>query len=288
MESLGDRMKAIEAQYEMNVEPYYPFILRLDGKNFSKFTKGFKPPFDNNFVVAMMKTMNDLLDKYNARTGYTHSDEITLIFAPVCTKEEYDINPEKFTHIFNGRVVKMCTVAAGYCSTRFSHHIHNIIQSCKDGYKSDFVDKIANFQTCFDCRMLGFKDNIGEIVNHMIWRSTRDCYRNCVSTYAQHYIGKKKIHGMHSDQMIEKMKETGLDWEKDVPCFLKFGIYAKKELFEKECMDLKTGKKVMATRSRIINFNLKIYYDDSILELLLDKYFLGDHSRYTGLSKVEL
>lgn len=44
--------------------------------------------------------------------------------------------------------------------------------------------------------------------------------------------------------MIEKLgKEKGLNWKNDVPCFLKYGIYAKKELFEKECIDKNTGEK---------------------------------------------
>ncbi len=288
MTTLGDRMKNYEAQYEMKVPSTVPFILRLDGKSFSKFTKGFNDVFDYNFVIAMVRTMNDLIEKYTARTGYTHSDEITLIFPVACTKEEYKIDPEKCKHMFDGRIIKICTVVAGYCSTRFSYHINNIIQDCKSEYKEKFVNKISNFETCFDCRILSFDNNPGDIVNHMIWRSKRDCYRNCVSTFAQYYFGSKTIHGLNSDQMIEKLKkEKNLDW-KDIPCFLKYGIYGKKELYDKECIDknpkgyisLRTGDKTIAIRSRITNFNFAIYYDDVVLDMLLDKYFPTNCSDY--------
>jgi len=46
---LGDRMKEYESSVKINIESDNPFLVRLDGKNFSKFTKGFKKPFDSNF-----------------------------------------------------------------------------------------------------------------------------------------------------------------------------------------------------------------------------------------------
>ena len=281
MATLGDRMKKLEAKYEMRILPTVPFILRLDGKNFSTFTRGFKRPFDYNFVIAMVKTMNDLLVKYNATTGYTHSDEISLIFPAACTKEEYDVDPEKVKHMYDGRVIKICTVVAGYCSTRFSYHIANIIGEVKGEYKDKFVDKIFNCETCFDCRILSFDDNMDDIVNHMIWRSRRDCYRNCVSTYAQHHFNSKQIHGCNGNVMIKMLKEKDICWETDVPSFLKYGIYAKKNLFEKECVNVKTGEKVLAIRTGVNNFNFEIYYDVNILEILLAKYMPDTFDKYS-------
>ena len=79
-QTLDDRMKAYERELNFKIPPYKPFIARLDGRSFSKFTKGLKSPFDNNFVTAMVDTMNDLVLEFNAHSGYTHSDEITLIF----------------------------------------------------------------------------------------------------------------------------------------------------------------------------------------------------------------
>ena len=54
-----------------------PFILRLDGKNFSKLTRGLKKPFDTSFLDAMIFT---LMEEFRPSTGYCHSDEISLVF----------------------------------------------------------------------------------------------------------------------------------------------------------------------------------------------------------------
>jgi len=37
----------------------------------------------------------------------------------------------------------------------------------------------------------------------MIWRSIHDCRRNCISTYFDHYIGKKKAHKKNSEDKIK-------------------------------------------------------------------------------------
>tara|TARA_Y100000780_G_C13652920_1_gene405381 strand:- start:77 stop:397 length:321 start_codon:yes stop_codon:yes gene_type:complete len=102
---LGDRMKEYESSVENNIESDISFLVRLDGKNFSKFTKGFKKPFDSNFNHVMEKITHDLINKFNVRTGYTSSDEITLIF------------PEKFNnekHIYSGRIQKLTSIIGSY------------------------------------------------------------------------------------------------------------------------------------------------------------------------------
>jgi tRNA(His) guanylyltransferase len=275
MDSLGDRMKALEAEFERYVEPYNPFIIRLDGKNFSKFTKGFKKPFDILFARAMVSTMNDLVQKYNAVTGYTHSDEITLIFRPACTKEEHDSDEDSSSHPHNGRVIKTCTIVSGYCSVRFVHHLQKIMLEHEDEYDDGFVRKIEEAEYCFDARPLEFShDNPGEVGNHMIWRSVHDCQRNAISTYAHHRFGHKKMQGMNGGQMIKFLAEDGLDWDSDVPLFWKHGVYAKKELYLLKTIDYK-GNEVECTRSRIINKVFKIEYSEKMVELLLEKYWSG-------------
>ena len=39
-EKLGDRMKSYEKKDEKSLDPNLPFIVRVDGHAFSKFTKG--------------------------------------------------------------------------------------------------------------------------------------------------------------------------------------------------------------------------------------------------------
>ena len=101
-EQLGDRMKRYESVYHMVVPKDHVMIVRLDGASFSKWTNRLDGVFDMGFCRSMILTMNDLVLHFHAQTGYTHSDEITLIFAP----EE--------SHLYGGRVQKLVSVMAGF------------------------------------------------------------------------------------------------------------------------------------------------------------------------------
>ena len=53
---LGDRMKQYEQVTQVRLIRRMPVILRLDGKSFHRFTRGFKKPFDPVMLTAMQKT----------------------------------------------------------------------------------------------------------------------------------------------------------------------------------------------------------------------------------------
>jgi len=290
--ALGDRMKGYEGlvnQYP-KIPPYKPFAVRLDGHTFSKFTTGFKRPFDQLFQTAMISTMNDLMTKFLPVTGYTHSDEITLVFKQACTKEEFETKTNKSTHAFDGKVHKLNSLLAGYCSARFNYHITRLVNQHKDKYTSELVEKINLHEAHFDCRILLFPDEKeNDVVNLLLWRSVIDCHRNAVSTYARHLLGHKKVNGLHSGQLIELMEEEKeFNWEKDVPLFYKHGTYAKKELYQTEVIVPKTNEKVMATRQRIVNKCFKINFSEKIYELIMAKNWPDDIKDGYGLDVKDL
>ena len=81
-ESLGTRLKGYEREFESRINLHSFIVVRLDGHKFSKFTKGFKVPFDDILSNTMQKTSEDLLEKFGATLTYKQSDEITMIFPP--------------------------------------------------------------------------------------------------------------------------------------------------------------------------------------------------------------
>ena len=78
--NLGDWCKWLEKNFSPDIMiPTLPVIIRLDGSNFSKWTKGLNKPFDENLTKLMIETTEFLVQETNAIIGYTQSDEITLI-----------------------------------------------------------------------------------------------------------------------------------------------------------------------------------------------------------------
>lgn len=57
-----------------------PVIIRLDGRSFHTFTRGFKKPFDNILIDSMQQTALYLCKNVqNCVLAYTQSDEISLL-----------------------------------------------------------------------------------------------------------------------------------------------------------------------------------------------------------------
>jgi hypothetical protein len=75
------------------------------------------------------------------------------------------------------------------------------------------------------------------------------------------------MHKKHSDDIIKMLKDRSIiDWENEVPHYLKYGVYCKKELYQKEG----------AMRQRMKNVSFKISYSDDTLGFLLAKNFPDD------------
>ena len=271
--SLGTRMKQSEQEYRHTIPNDHYYIVSLDGKNFSKYTKPFKKYqlFCFPFISAMVTTTNDILNKFGARTGYTHSDEITLIF-PKCEENQ--------THYCNGRIQKICSLMASYCSVRFNLNMfHEINEYNKDYDNKIYVD---NPDAIFDARILSFsEDKSYEILNHMIWRSVHDCERNAISGYAQHYFSHKTLNNKNGTDMIKMLKGKGIDWEKDIPLYIKHGVYSKKIQYETTIFVEFMQSEQLVIRNKIENKCFKIYNDDQILLCLLAKYWIDiEHEKF--------
>jgi tRNA(His) 5'-end guanylyltransferase len=279
MESLGDRMKEYEKQQLHYIQSSEPFIVRLDGNSFSKFTKQMKKPFDDNFLKAMCLTTGDLLDKFNPSTAYTHSDEITLIFPPALTKEEIKEGITNKNHLFNGKHSKIISLTSSYCSIRFNYHLMKLMNEHKTDYPQKYIDLINEQQQIFDARILTFNDKPYEIVNHQIWRSIYDCHRNAVSTYADSYYSHKETEKKNTQEKIKMLEEKGLLWN-DVPLYYKHGVYCKKDYYMKET----ENGLVQRTMNKYICF--KIDFNDVNEKLLLSKTLSNSEFKFTNFEEI--
>ena len=77
---LGNRMKKYESVAKTVLMKRTPVIIRIDGKAFHTFTRGFDKPFDSVLTKAMQDTLCYLCENIQGCVfGYTQSDEITLV-----------------------------------------------------------------------------------------------------------------------------------------------------------------------------------------------------------------
>ena len=253
-ETLSDRMKRYEKEYENVISNNKHLIIRIDGHKFSKFTKGLKKPFDEIFTKAMVKTTMDLVERFGAYTGYTQSDEITL-YIPTLIDE----NPT-FTHIFGGRTQKIASLVSSFATMRFNKNFKKIAKFNIDinVYKNKFCNAY------FDARVYGVTKE--EVFNSFLFRF-RDCLRNSKQQFARTFCGHKELLNKTADEQIEYCKQkTGMDWNKLEPVY-KYGAIIKRKLYKKK---IENGE-VLRTKLDIIVKEIYCFNEEN-LKLITDKY----------------
>ena len=116
--------------------------------SFSKFTAPFRKPFDKVFVDAMVLTANDLVLNHGAQTGYCHSDQISLLFAPVCTKEEYENKTNNSVRAFNGTHTPFDLPHILEHPTASSHSLLNLLLPSRDREIDESVNSASELHQC--------------------------------------------------------------------------------------------------------------------------------------------
>lgn len=229
-DALGTRMKEYyEAIPKTRLMRRTPVAIRLDGRAFHTFTRGFKKPFDEILVKTMQRTMKYLCEEIQGCVfGYTQSDEITLILIDYQTLET--------DAWFGWEVQKMCSIAASMATlafnTYFRQEVNNLYEQIWDDIIEDWIgmdeeiayyftlEKAINKGATFDCRCFNIPKE--EVCNLILWRQL-DATRNSIQMVGQANFSHKELQNK-SCNMIQDMlhEERGINWN-DFPTYLKRG-----------------------------------------------------------------
>lgn len=139
-DELGDRMKSYyENRSKTFLTRRIPVIIRLDGKAFHTFTRGFDKPFDEIMCNAMQETMKYLCENIQGCVlGYTQSDEITLVlidYQKLTTDAWFDYN-----------VQKVCSIAASMATLAFNRVFSSILNEGTYSGKISSDDLISTYK----------------------------------------------------------------------------------------------------------------------------------------------
>jgi tRNA(His) guanylyltransferase len=209
-DELGDRMKEYEGvKAQTRFMPLLPIVARLDGRSFSKFTRGMERPFDSRFLHCMIETTKFLVDHTNANIGYTQSDEITLVWHQTDRQSEI---------WFAGREQKMVSQLAAQATLKFNQLLPTFL--------SDFVKR----NPTFDARVWQVP-NRTEGANAVLWREW-DATKNAISMAASHYFSPKELHGLNGKERVAKLLEKDIVFG-DYPASFKRGTFVQRRSLKK-------------------------------------------------------
>lgn len=202
--SLGERMKRYEVVPKNFLMKRQPCIIRLDGKSFHSYTRGFDKPFDKDLMEVMQSTMRYLCKEIQGCVlGYTQSDEITLV---LCDYQKLDTDGW-----FDYNVQKITSISASMATFKFNQLMaERLIYRIEQGEKDiKFLDKIEK-GALFDSRC--FTVPIEEVNNCLLWRQ-QDATRNSIQALAQSLYSHKELLGINTKALQDKMfTEKGINW----------------------------------------------------------------------------
>ena len=209
-DKLGDRMKHnYEEASKTRLTRRMPVVIRLDGRAWHTWTKGFRKPFDELLSKAMQSTMKYLCENIQGCVlGYTQSDEITLVLIDYQTLET--------SAWFDYEVQKMCSVSASMATLAFNkyfneYYLESISEKCGELDNYDLAHDAARKKgAMFDARCFNIPKE--EVTNCILWRQL-DAERNSINTLAQSLFSHKSLQGLGRKEIIAKMEtEKGVIW----------------------------------------------------------------------------
>lgn len=226
---LAKRMKEYEAVSKTRLVRRMPVIMRLDGRAFHTFTRGFKRPFDDIMVQSMQAAMKYLCENIQGCVlGYTQSDEITLILV-----DYHELATDAW---FDNEVQKMCSNAASMATLAFNKTFMKLTHRyCFDNEERDSEDEYCKSLSqamekgaLFDCRVFNVPKE--DVTNNVYWRQL-DASRNSIQSVGQANFSHKELHCKSCSQIQDMlMLQKGINWN-DIPTHLKRGSCCIKEKY---------------------------------------------------------
>lgn len=256
---LAKRMKEYEAVPKTRLMNRVPVILRIDGKAFHTFTRGFHKPFDEILIKTMQETMKYLCENIQGCVlGYTQSDEITLILT--------DYKKLTSSAWFDYEVQKMCSIAASMATMAFNKTFKQLVEKEYDEYMEAWnttqkeADLLRSYYVSiekgamFDARCFNIPKE--EVTNNIYWRQ-QDCTRNSIQMVGQANFSHKELQNKSCNDIQDMLfTQKDINWN-DFPTYLKRGSCCIKEYYQSEEVDIKDGP---CARSRwIIDENIPIF-----------------------------
>lgn len=257
---LANRMKTFYEQIpKTKLMRRTPVIIRIDGKAFHTFTRGFKRPFDEILIKTMQETTKYLCENIQGCVlGYTQSDEITLVLV--------DYQRFESSAWFDYEIQKICSISASMATMAFNKFFRRNVKIFRynngenfDRGTEDGLEKYNLLQTylnavekgaMFDARVFNIPKE--EVTNCIYWRQL-DASRNSIQMVGQANFSHKELHCKTCNDIQDMlMLQKNINWN-DFPTHQKRGTCVVKI----EVVDLEDGS--LNASGWVIDKNIPIF-----------------------------
>lgn len=227
---LAKRMKGYESVSKTRLVSRMPVIIRIDGKAFHTFTRGFKKPFDEVLIKSIQDTMKYLCENIQGCVlGYHQSDEITLVLV--------DYKKLNSSSWFDNEVQKICSIAASMATMAFNKFFKSNVEKMISEYNCSLVPQCMEIQmkrdeyhrtllkavskgAMFDARCFNIPKE--EVTNNIYWRQL-DATRNSIQMVGQANFSQKELNGKSCNKIQDILfTQKEINWN-NFPTYQKRG-----------------------------------------------------------------
>lgn len=229
---LANRMKEYEKRNQYYLQKRIPVAIRVDGRSFHTFTKGFQRPFDKILMTAMQETAKYMCENtQGAKFAYIQSDEITIILVDYDTLET--------DCWFNYRTDKLCSISASMATMAFNKYFAQEVDkwgaetfglewyeggtndaevvNSPEWKLSGVYTKAIDQGAMFDARCFNIPKE--EVANLIYWRQL-DATRNSIQMVGQANFSHKELQGKSCNEIQNMLlSEKEINWNNyPIPC----------------------------------------------------------------------
>lgn len=227
---LEKRMREYEDVFRFYLPKRMPVIIRVDGRAFHTFTRGFQRPFDEVLRTAMQLTAKKLCEEVSGcKLAYVQSDEISLL---VTNDDSVETQPW-----FGNGMWKLVSLTASIATLEFNKILPVVIDNWgrknlpdwDEGGTHEEVDpellkRLEAYgrgvgHATFDSRAFVLPKE--EVCNYFIWRQ-QDAVRNSIQMVAQSLYSHRELQDKDSAALQEMIFQKGVNWN-DYPIDCKRG-----------------------------------------------------------------
>lgn len=202
-DSLGDRMKCYENVSRIYLPKRLPVIIRVDGRAFHTFTKGFQRPFDDVLANSMHRTAIELCKEIGgAKLAYTQSDEISILATNNDT-----INTQPW---FGNNLQKLVSLSASTATLAFNKAFYLEVITHGGAGQMFQIYARASETAKFDARAFVLPPD--EVCNYFVWRQ-QDATRNSIQMVAQSLYSHKELQNKNCNELQEMIFQKGINWD---------------------------------------------------------------------------
>lgn len=253
IDGLSLRMNELQNMTKgITLNEYIPICLKISCANFAELTKELVKPFDVRFNQAMIKAMNFVLEKTDAKLGYTYQGEAYFTYFKWSETDKSSVNLD--TQQLTAEVISLFTAKLNVALMEYFPE-KDMLAYCSS--------KVWNVPSIMDAAEL------------YACEQTK-CFKVAVDQSVKHFAPQVSSENMNVIQKLQLLKEYGVK-PSNLPEFFITGTFSMKTCVENVVTAGSPlfGKQDIELKDKVINYYIKDLSKDlnTIDELLFEPIF---------------